>query len=73
MYIAWHVQKDIGAVVHAGDMEVFSVACVSGSIARQLLHGVSCDAYSVCLISEVLLSNVFIYFNEFSYTEQSLI
>jgi hypothetical protein len=38
-------QKDIGAVVHAGDMEVFLVVYVSGSIARQVLHGVSCDAF----------------------------
>jgi hypothetical protein len=32
-HVAQQVQKDIGAAVHAGDMEVFSVAYVSGSIA----------------------------------------
>jgi hypothetical protein len=54
-------------------MEVFSVACVSGSIARQVLHGVSCDACKTCLTSEVLLhTNVFIYFKEYSDTEQFL-
>jgi hypothetical protein len=54
-------------------MEVFSVAYVSGSIARQVLHGVSCDACKTCLTSELLLrTNVFIYFKEYSDTEQSL-
>jgi hypothetical protein len=54
-------------------MEVFSVAYVSGSIARQVLHGVSCDICKTCLTSEVLQSaNVFIYFKEYSGTEQSL-
>jgi hypothetical protein len=42
--VAQQVQKDIGVAVHSGDMEVFSVAYVSGSIARQALHGASCDA-----------------------------
>jgi hypothetical protein len=43
----------------------FSLAYVSGSIARQVLCGVSCDACKTCLTSEVLLSaNVFIYFRE---------
>jgi hypothetical protein len=43
-HFAQQVQKETGVVVHAGDMEVFSVACISGSIARQVLCGVSCDA-----------------------------
>jgi hypothetical protein len=43
-HVVQQVQKDIGAAVHAGDIEVFSVAYVSGSIARQVLCGVSCDA-----------------------------
>jgi hypothetical protein len=71
LHVAWHVQ-DIGAALHSGDKEVVSVACVSGSIARQVLHGVSCDAYKTCHTSEVLLPNVLIYFNEFCDTEQSL-
>jgi hypothetical protein len=37
-YVIQQVQKDMGAAVHAGDLEVFSLACVSGSIARQVLH-----------------------------------
>jgi hypothetical protein len=54
-------------------MEVFSVAYVSGSIARQVLRDVSCDACKTCLTSEVLLrTSVFIYFKEYSDTEQSL-
>jgi hypothetical protein len=48
-HVAQQVQKDTGAAVHAGDMEVFSVAYVSGSIARQVLRGVSCDACKTCL------------------------
>jgi hypothetical protein len=54
-------------------MEVFLVAYVSGSVARQVLHGVSCDTCKTCLTSEVLPSaNVFICFKEYSGTEQSL-
>jgi hypothetical protein len=61
------------ATVHAGDNEVFSIAYVSGFFARQVLHGVSCDACKTCLTSEVLLQiSVFIYFMEYSDTEQSL-
>jgi hypothetical protein len=41
-HVAEQVQKNMGSAVHAGDMEVFSVANVSGSIARQVLRGVSC-------------------------------
>jgi hypothetical protein len=40
-HVAQQVQKDIGTAVHACDMEVFSVVCVIGSIARQVLCGVS--------------------------------
>jgi hypothetical protein len=72
-HVAHQVQKDMGAAVLAGDMEVFSVAYVSGSIARQVLRGVCCDACKTCLTSEVLLpASVFIYFKEYSGTEQSL-
>jgi hypothetical protein len=54
-------------------MEFFSEAYVSGSIARQVLCGVSCDACKTCLTSEVLLqTSVFIYFNKYSDTDQSL-
>jgi hypothetical protein len=42
-HVAQQVQ-DIFSAVHAGNTEVFSVACVSGTIARQVLRGVSCDA-----------------------------
>jgi hypothetical protein len=70
---AQHVQKDTGAAVHAGDMEGLSVAYVSDSIARQVLRGVSCDACKTCVTPEVLLSaSVFIYFKEYSDTEQCL-
>jgi hypothetical protein len=71
--VVQQVQKDIGAAVHAGDGKVFSVAYVSGSIARQVLCGVSCDACKTCLTSEVLLrTSVFVQLKEYSDTEQSL-
>jgi hypothetical protein len=55
------------------DMEVFSVAYVSGTTARQVLCCVNCNACKTCLTSQVLLStSVFIYFKEYSDTEQSL-
>jgi hypothetical protein len=51
-HVVQQVPEDMGAAVHAGDMEVFSVAYVSGSIARQVLRGVSCDACKTCLTSQ---------------------
>jgi hypothetical protein len=72
-HVVQQVQKDICSAVYAGNMEVFSVAYVSGTISRQVLRGVSCDACRTCLTSEVLLpANVFIHFKEHSDTEQSL-
>jgi hypothetical protein len=71
-HVAQQVQKTIGAAVHAGDMEVFSVAYVSGSSVRQVLCGVNCYACKTCLTSEVLLqTSVFRYFKEYSNTEHS--
>jgi hypothetical protein len=73
VHVVQQVQKDMGSAVRAGEMEVFSVAYVSGSIASQVLRGVSCDACKTCLTSQVLLSaTVFIYMKECSDTEQSL-
>jgi hypothetical protein len=58
-----NVQQKVASDVCAGDMEILSVAYVSGFIARQLLHGVECDACKKCLTSQVMLSTyVFIYF-----------
>jgi mannose-6-phosphate isomerase-like protein (cupin superfamily) len=45
-HVAQQVKKDTSAAVHADDMEVFLVAHVSGSLARQVLRGVSCDAHA---------------------------
>jgi hypothetical protein len=71
-HVAQQVQKGSGAAVHAGDMEVSSIANVSGTTARQILCGVSCDACKTCLKSQVLLSaNVFTYFKDCRDTEQS--
>jgi hypothetical protein len=71
-HVAQQVQ-DIGAAVHTGVMEVFSVANIRVSIARQVLRGVSCATCKNCLTSEVLLSSsVIIYFKKCGDTEQSL-
>jgi hypothetical protein len=60
-HVVRQVQKDTGAEVH-GDVEVFPVAYFSGSTARQVPCGVSCDACKTCLTSQELLStSVFIY------------
>jgi L-ascorbate metabolism protein UlaG (beta-lactamase superfamily) len=59
LHVAWHVQKDKGAAVHAGDTKVLSLAYVIGSIARQVLLGVSCDAYRMCLTPEAQCFNIF--------------
>jgi hypothetical protein len=52
---SFHVAQNYrtGAVVHAGDMEMFSVAYVSSSIARQVLCDVNCDACKTCLASRI--------------------
>jgi hypothetical protein len=72
-HVAQQVQKDTDSEVHAGNMELFSIACVSGTIAREVFRGLSCDACRTCLTSELLLpTNVFIYFKKHSDTEQSL-
>jgi hypothetical protein len=42
------VQKDTGAAIHAGDMEMFSVA-------RQVVPGVSCDACKTFLTSHAVI------------------
>jgi hypothetical protein len=73
-HVAQQVQKDKGAAVHADDMQVFSVAYVSGSIVRQALCGVSCDECKPCLTSEVLLrTSVFVYFKEYTYPSEKLV
>jgi hypothetical protein len=54
-HVAQYVQKYIGAAVDAGDMEVFSVTYVSGSIAIQVLLGVNCTACKTCLTYQMLL------------------
>jgi hypothetical protein len=67
------LSKYKSTAVQGGDMEVFSVAYVSGSIARQVLRDVSCNACKTCLTFEVLLrTGVFILFKEYSDAEQSL-
>jgi hypothetical protein len=50
-------------------MEVFLVAHVSGSLARQVLRGVSCDAHAWHLMC--CSTNALIYFKEYSDTEVS--
>jgi hypothetical protein len=68
-----HVAQQVQQKVGAGDMKMFSVAYVSGFIAKQLLCIVSCDACKACLTSQVMLStNAFIYFKEYNDTKQSL-
>jgi hypothetical protein len=72
-HVVENVQQKVAPNVRAGDMDILSVAYVSGLIARQLLHGVECDACNKCLTSQVMLStNVFIYFKEYSDIGQSL-
>jgi hypothetical protein len=56
------------------DMDLFSVAYVSGFIARHGLCGVRCDDFKTCLTSPLMLSTkAFIYFKEYKDYEQSLI
>jgi hypothetical protein len=52
---SFHVAEQVHSAVHAGDMKMFSVACVCGFIAKHLLRVVSCDACKACLTSQVML------------------
>jgi hypothetical protein len=53
-------------------MEAFSAAYVNDFIARQMICGVNCDVCKTCLSSQVISTNVFIYFNTCSDTKQPL-
>jgi hypothetical protein len=67
--IAEEVQREVNDV----DMTLFSVAYVSGFIARHVLPAVRWDDCKACLTSPVMLStNAFIYFKEYRNNEQSL-
>jgi hypothetical protein len=67
--IAEQVQREVNEV----DMELFSVAYVSGFIARHLLRAVRCDDCKTCLTSSVMLpTEAFIYFKEYKDDEKSL-
>jgi len=67
--IAEEVQREVNDV----DMRLFSVAYVSGFIARHVLRAVRCDDCRACLTSPVMLStNAFIYFKEYKDNERSL-
>ena len=63
------MQREVNDV----EMDLFSVAYVSGFIARCELRAVRCDDCKTCLTSPVMLStNAFIYFKEYKDIEQSL-
>src|SRR5215469_4680755 len=59
--IAERVQREVNDV----DMDLFSVAYVSGFIARHVLRAVRCDDCKACLTSSVTSTNAFIYFKEY--------
>jgi hypothetical protein len=54
LHVAWHVQKDKCSAVHAGDIEVFSVGFVIGSIARQVHTGCASHLKSCCPMSSYI-------------------
>ena len=57
----------------AGEVEMFSVAYVSGFIARHMLCNGSCDACKACLISETpSTTDVYIGFKQCTSTVHSL-
>ena len=65
-------QEVVHVAMWIGDMKMFSVAYVSGFIARRLCNG-SCDACKACLISEAPSpTDVFISLKECSSIVQSL-
>jgi hypothetical protein len=71
--VAEQIRQAMSAAVCAGNMKIFSVACVSGYFAKKLLHLVSSDAWEACLTSQsMLLAFAFMYFKECNDTKQSL-
>jgi hypothetical protein len=67
--IAEQVRREVNDV----DMDLFSVAYVSGFVARHVLRAVRFDDCKTCLTSSVMLStNVFIYFKEYKDDKLSL-
>ena len=53
VHIGKEAQRAVSAAVHAYDVKMFSVAYVSGFIAKCLLNNRNCDMCKKCLISEV--------------------
>jgi hypothetical protein len=73
VHIGKEAQCGVGAAVHACDVKMFSVAYVSGFIAKRLLNNSSCDICKKCLMSEVPSPlDVYTGFKEHSSTVQSL-
>jgi len=62
------MQREVNGV----DVYLFSVAYVSGFIARHVLCAVGCDDCMMCLTSPVMSTNAFIYFLEYKDDEQAL-
>ena len=72
-HIGKETQQGVSAAVRAYDVKMFSVAYVSGFIAKRLLNNSSCDTCIKCLISEVPLPlDIYTGFKEHSSTVQSL-
>jgi hypothetical protein len=65
-HIAEQVQREVNDV----DMDLFSVAFVSGFIARHLLRAVRCYDCKTCLVSSVMFpTDAFMYFKEYKMTK----
>ena len=65
--VAEQVQQEVNDV----DMDLFSVAYVSGCFAMHVLHAVRCDDCKACIASPVMMStNAFIYFKVYKNNKQ---
>jgi hypothetical protein len=65
--------EQVQQYVNDVNMDLFSVAYVSGLIDRHVLHAVRCDVCKACLTSPVMMSTyAFIYFKEYRDDKQSL-
>lgn len=73
VHIGKEAQRGVSAAVRACDVKMFSVAYVSGFIAKRLLNNSNCDMCKKCLISEVPSPlDIYTEFKEHSSTVQSL-
>jgi hypothetical protein len=58
LHVVEQGQQEVGTAVGADGMKMFSVAYITGFVARQLLRGINCNTCKACLISHMMLTYI---------------